>query len=69
MRELLFLVPILSLWFGWWIYNPLSRNQPRSRSVGTAIKLVALDSAVRNFFSARQRFPDSLYELKKNRLH
>lgn len=57
------LVAILSFGLGWHHWNPMERNQPRSRAMATAAKLVELDSAIKAYYRANKTLPTALSEL------
>ena len=57
------LVAVLSFGLGWFHWNPMERNQPRSRAMATAQKLVELDAAIKAYYRANKTLPKTLGEL------
>ena len=55
----------LSLCLGWHLYNPMERNQPRSSTMATAAKLIALEEAIKSYFFATKSLPERLDDLCK----
>ena len=55
----------LSLCLGWYLYDPMERNQPRSSTMATAAKLITLEEAIKSYFFTTKSLPvklDDLYE-------
>ena len=64
MKTFLFTVSaVLSLCLGWHLYNPMERNQPRSSTMATAAKLIALEEAIKSYFFATKSLPVRLDDL------
>lgn len=53
----------LSLCLGWYLYDPMERNQPRSSTMATAAKLITLEEAVKSYFSTTKSLPAKLDDL------
>ena len=69
MRYFLFVVSAaLSLCLGWYLYDPMVRNQPRSRTMATAAKLITLEKAIKTYFFTTKSLPVKLDDLCKKGL-
>ena len=67
MKPYLFILSAaLSLCLGWHLYNPMERNQPRSSTMATAAKLIALEEAIKLYTLTTKSLPvrlDNLCEM------